>query len=368
MGMNKYRKDLKQQAYSVLQEMLRRGVGASRRDGKALGIETESIHSFATLHDYWHHVKYFCNYVQEKHPECTTLRSAKKYVNEWIEYRREHGKANGEPLSAWTITQDRQALVKLYGMKPEDPNYPKVPARKRNQIKRSRLPVAMDAHFSEANHQELVKFCKATGCRRNVLEKLLGKDLISAEEMRAEIKRKGGLYVPTMEEEKRLKLMKESLDLFPDYEHFIHHYKDKGGRERYAPIIGANQEQVVARMKSVGPDEHVWKNVPVAADIHSYRAEYGTDIYYKYARAIEDIPRNGINKGNGRRYQKEVYVCRRDEKGKKLDAKALEKASKALGHNRIEVVATNYLREHACELPVIDTADKAYPPERISST
>ena len=38
------------------------------------------------------------------------------------------------------------------------------------------------------------------------------------------------------------------------------------------------------------------------------------------------------------------YTCRKDEAGKKLDKAAMLVCSKALGHNRISVVADNYIR------------------------
>lgn len=63
-----------------------------------------------------------------------------------------------------------------------------------------------------------------------------------------------------------------------------------------------------------------------------------------YARKPEDIPYDGINKGSGQRYQKDLYVCRKDEAGRKLDRRAMVLCSKALGHNRVSVVAENYLR------------------------
>ena len=71
---------------------------------------------------------------------------------------------------------------------------------------------------------------------------------------------------------------------------------------------------------------------------------YATDIYRKYARPIEEIPYDKVNKGTGKRYQSEVYSCRKDEAGKKLDKAAMLVCSKALGHNRISVVADNYIR------------------------
>ena len=61
-------------------------------------------------------------------------------------------------------------------------------------------------------------------------------------------------------------------------------------------------------------------------------------------RAIKEIPYDRVNRGTGRRYQSEVYVCRKDEAGKRLDKAAMLVCSKALGHNRISVVADNYIR------------------------
>lgn len=138
--------------------------------------------------------------------------------------------------------------------------------------------------------------------------------------------------------------MKDALEAFPDQNYFIHYIRDKGGRDRFAPIIGPDIDMIVARMKETGPNEKVWKHVHSCADIHSYRADYATRIYNLYARPIDEIPYDKVHKGTGRRYQSEVYVGRKDERGRRLDKRAMLKASKALGHNRIEIVANNYLR------------------------
>ena len=78
--------------------------------------------------------------------------------------------------------------------------------------------------------------------------------------------------------------------------------------------------------------------------IHSYRGDYATMIYKAHARDIKDIPYDTINRGTGRKMQSEVYHCKKDEAGKKLDKAAMLVCSKALGHNRIDVVANNYIR------------------------
>ena len=201
-----------------------------------------------------------------------------------------------------------------------------------------------DRHFSVTNNDEFIKFCRGTGCRRNILEKLEGRDLITRTQLKEEIEeleRKGML---TDAEMKHLNVLKDAVGQFSDQEYFIHHRKDKGGRERYSPIIGKNVDQIVERMKNTAPDEKVWQHVPVNADVHGYRGDYATELYKLYARKIEDIPYDRVNSGTGRRYQSDVYTCRKDESGKKLDKAAMLKASKALGHNRLEVVANNYIR------------------------
>ena len=139
-------------------------------------------------------------------------------------------------------------------------------------------------------------------------------------------------------------LLKDAITQFPDQDYFLHHRRDKGGRERFSPIIGDHKQQIVDRMRATAPDEKVWQHVPGNADIHGYRGEYATSIYKMYARPIEEIPYDRTNKGTGKRFQSGVYTCRKDESGKKLDKEARLKASKALGHNRLEVVANNYIR------------------------
>ena len=141
---------------------------------------------------------------------------------------------------------------------------------------------------------------------------------------------------------KRLEMFQDAR-LFPE-EWFIHVRNGKGGRERLSPIISKNAEQIIERIADTPAEEKVWQHIHNCADIHGYRAEYATAIYKAHARAIEDIPYDRVNRGTGRRYQSEVYICRKDEAGKKLDKAAMLICSKALGHNRISVVADNYIR------------------------
>lgn len=88
---------------------------------------------------------------------------------------------------------------------------------------------------------------------------------------------------------------------------------------------------VVNRIKNTPPNQLVWSKLPTRADIHSYRADYCMVIYQQHARPIDVIPR------------KERYYCRGDLKGVIYDKRAMLVASRALGHNRIGVIAGHYL-------------------------
>lgn len=331
-----YYKDLHQQAYDRLNGM--QAFGESKKEAVANGTDRGKIFSFNTYQTYWKHTKYFLKYIKEVHPECTTLKSAKKYVNEWLQLRTDQG------LSAWTIQTEAKALSKLYGIQPDDDGYFKPPKRNREDIKRSRGDRVRDRHFSEENNDELVKFCKGTGLRRSELMELRGKDLVTRAQIEDEIARLNAL--PAGERsaaaDKRLEMLQDTL-LF-DEEYFTHVRNGKGGRERLSPIIGQFAGQIIGRIRETPAEEKVWQYVNTNADIHGYRAEYATAIYKAHARPIQDIPYDRVHRGTGRRYQSEVYTCRKDEAGKKLDKAAMLICSKALGHNRISVVADNYIR------------------------
>lgn len=241
MGRNNkaYHKDLHQQAYERLTGM--QAFGQSKREAAANGESQDKIFSYNTYKTYWKHTKYFIRYIQSAHPECTTLKSAKKYVNEWLKLR------EAQDLSAWTVQTEAKALG-----------------------------ILDDALLFDAKWYLRVK--------------------------------------------------------------------GKGGRVRISPIIGRYAGRIVERVQETPTDRRVWEYVSSNADIHSYRADYAGAIYKAYARRIEDIPFDGENQGTGRKFQKGVYTCRGDEAKKKLDKAAMLLCSKALGHNRLSIVADNYLR------------------------
>ncbi len=337
-----YHKDLREQAHDKLMGM--QAFGQSKKDAVASGTEKDKIFSYNTYQVYWKHTKYFIRWIQENHPECTTLKAAKKYVSEWLQMRIDQVDAKGQHLSAWTIHTEIAALSKLFGIDKADPNRFQAPQRRREDIIRSRVETKQDRHFSITNNFELVEFCRGTGCRRSVLEKLEGRDFWTRARMEDDARRLEGKESLTEKEKRHLVALKDALQVFPGEKEFLHHRQDKGGRSRFAPIIGKKREQIIERIMSTAPRKKVWIHVPKNMDVHAYRAEYATSLYRAVARDIKDIPYDKINKGSGRKYQSDVYTCRKDEAGKKLDKRAMRICSKALGHNRISVIADHYLR------------------------
>lgn len=261
-------------------------IGQSKYLDKSLKQNSNKIYSWDTYRNYLKHNCYFVLWCKENY-KCKTLDQCRSHIDEWL-ITRVH-------LSAYTIKLEAAALAKLYNCSTKE--FIPTKARYRSEITRSRGKKIRDKHFSEINNQEFVQFCKSTGLRRNELKSLTGDKLIQ----------KDGIYYIKVDA------------------------GSKGGRHREVPIIG-DVDFIVARMMNAGLNK-VWNRLPSGADIHSYRADYATALYLSHKRKILSIPK------------KERYCCRGDRKGLWLDKKAMLITSKALGHNRINVIAEHYLSD-----------------------
>ena len=279
---HKNKKSLIRQVQERLDSML--AIGESKYQDKKYDLTKGKIYSWTTYRSYLQQCCQFVRYCRDNH-YCKNLADCRQYVEEWMESRKE--------LSAYTQKLSASALCKLYGESLEELGITTKRAA-RSEITRSRGTAKRDAHFSEQKNADFVEFCRSTGLRRSEITKLRGDQLLQEE---------GQWYIQTT---------------------------GKGGRFRIIPICG-DVELVVRKMQAAGTGK-VWKKVPQNADIHSYRADYASRIYLKYARPIEELPR------------KERYICRKDKRGITYDRAAMLEASKALGHNRISVVGEHYLR------------------------
>lgn len=292
------RKTLAYQIKEVLSSKL--ALGQSKHYDKVSNsyVVKDKIYSLGTLKSYMKHANYFASWAKKEYG-VKTLEEARPLVDKYLEARINQG------LSPYTIKLEASALAKLYGVSAKE--FLPTPSRHRADITRSRGKKVRDSHFSEEKNWELVEFCRSTGLRRRELSKLTGDKLLE---------RDGRLFI-------------------------LVDRGSKGGRVREAPVI-RNVELVREKMLAAGTGK-VFPKITGNADIHSYRREYATELYRLLARPIEDIPYDAVNRGSGGRYQSEVYFCKGDLKGVKLDKRALSEVSQALGHNRISVVAAHYV-------------------------
>lgn len=268
----------------------KRAFGKSRHLAKQDGSAQKQIHSLKTMEQYQRQCRLFSDYCLAKNPKIRHVSQTKKYIYDYLQDMIDDGKS---PSSIQTA---RSALSKLFGYTvAQDLELPK---KTRASIKNSRDPnKEYLKHFSETKNAELVNFCKKTALRKHELLQLTGDCL------------------------------KEI-----DGEYYLHVRQGKGGKERYAKILGSD-EQVVQRMKNTKPNDLVWTKENGWKDgitPHKYRSDYVAEFYKEIARPIDRIPFN------------ERYYCRKDMAGKVLDKKALLEISKNLGHNRISVIAGNY--------------------------
>ncbi len=277
-------------------------------------IQKQYIYSWNTFQTYKKWCIKFVTYCKEKY-KCKTLKQCRQYADEWL--------LTHQNDSAYSQATYRAALAKLYDSKSTD--FVPTPKRIRKDITRSRKVTERDRHFSEAKNHALVSFCKGSGLRASCIEQLEGKDLLYPDDP-------------------KMALWNDPASpYYLGYSAYgIRVKRGKGGKTRYVPILPEYEEEIVSLMKNTPIHDKVFEKINRHADIHDYRADYATALYKKLARPIDEIPFDRINRGSGHRYQSDVYICRGDQKGIKLDKAAMKKVSIALGHNRISVVGEHY--------------------------
>ena len=298
---HKNKKSLIMQMNEVLQSKLR--AGESKHQHKINGTATDYIFSFSTYKNYKKHATYFLLWAKGKY-KCKTLAQARQYADEWIQLRISEGK------SPFTLKMEVSALCKLYGDTASD--YVPTPQRHRKDIKRSRYPVERDKHWSPEKWATDRIFCECTGLRKSELRCLSPEKLVAGKDC-------------------------ENLGNFEDHEDLWYIIVDKGskgGKKRLAPIIGTPEEVqlVVDTMKNC-TTSRVFPKIPDAADQHHFRSVYAERCYCRYARPVEEIPR-----------EDRCYRRKDMRKRPPLDVKALFLCSRALGHQRKSICMAHYLR------------------------
>ena len=206
------------------------------------------------------------------------LVGAEKYAAEWL-----HSHVIDGRHSAHTLLLERSALRKVY-QNQDLALCVQLPKRRKKDLKRSRGVKASDVNFSVTKNQGLVDFAKATGLRRMEFK---------------------GVRV-------------DQVQIRSDGTMILARIKGKGGRTRDVPVLRGREKAVLEAVEAAlaRGDIKVWVSVPGHMDVHSYRRDYAQEIYARV---------------NGSSYVKG-----------KPNHEAIGVSSRALGHNREDIIINSY--------------------------
>lgn len=278
---------LRKELLDHLRNLYLEGVSKSKIE-KSIHNSTPHIHSLDTYKTYKQWVKQFSSWCYEN--EVRDYKVAQNSVGQYLQHLVFNGK------SAFTIYTAASALAKVFDCGINDFGF-EIPRRERVSIKRSRYAAVRDQFVSEIENERLIRFCRSTGLRRREVEAVCG-DALRVRNGKA----------------------------------FIYVINGKGGKKRYAEICCMPEDlsKIKKEMRMAGSSK-LFCHVNSMLDVHALRAQYAVSLYRKYAEPVEKLER------------KDKYVCRKEKAGTVYDRRALLIVSKNLGHNRLNVVADNYL-------------------------
>jgi hypothetical protein len=249
---------------------------------------TNRIHAYESRNNYQAVVMRFLNWCRDQHNLRDLARideEADELASLYLLQRIEQEK------SAWTLATERSALRMFFQSRTLTDSI-ELPERRREDIKRSRLPAKRDSQINLDNWRHVTDFCLACGLRREELRDLYVREVYP---------RRG---------DRRLTV-------------FVRH--GKGGKDREVPVFPGRESSVLSQVTDRPPDEHVFARISGLLDIHSYRRRFAQDLY-------EHLSGKPLPPVQGRLQSKE------------LDRDAALVVSRCLGHNRIEIIFGHYLR------------------------
>lgn len=276
-----------------LQAMLKAGMGSKRSKDKAEADTKNKIYSKATFETYKQQFRHFADWLEKAHPEAFTLEDARGFVDEYLRHLIELER------SAYSISTAKAAIAKIMGV--EATQFISTPPRLRADIKRSRGVAERDKHISDKKEEELARFTSATGLRRKEMTMIRAEDLF-----------------------------------FENGQAYLNVDKGtKGGKSRFAKIVGKTEAETKEIVKWIQSKEgRLFYKLSSNYDNHYYRATYANRLYNQLKRDIADIP------------TEDKYIMRKERAGEVYDKQAMLQVSRALGHNRISVIAQSYLYQN----------------------
>lgn len=280
------------------------------------GESTYKIYSYSTYNTYLKECTAYAKWLLEEKglKKTDDINKTREYVEEYLQSRLDNG------VSVYTAKMERSALGMLYG---KQINF-EMPVRDSKNITRSRLSVEGDKHYStNGKYKDVFDLARATGGRRC---DLTGLTINSFKE------KNGHLYVEFN--------------------------KSKGGRDRITYVREEYRQEVQAiiqKAKDEGKTKLLDK-IPQKIDVHGLRREYCQGLYQeiKDNRELRDDilknypPRREYKTQkdkDGNSYTQEIQRdFYRDRDGNTYNRDDIYVCSQCLGHNRLDVSITNYLK------------------------
>ena len=263
------------------------------------GAPVEGIYSYETYYTYKKQSLHFLQWCRDTYSvgSCIELKKLQKYANDYLNDCEKRG------LSPYSIATRRAALSKLFGTEIHHTT-----VTKGHEIKRSRLEVENDKHFSETKNADLVLLCRATGGRRSDILKIKPEDFSTD---------KNGLMWVAIKQ-------------------------SKGGKDRIAPVLPQYQAKISELVAKSEPNKPIISKISHAVDVHGYRRNYAQALYREIcqdtrlqAQILANLPPRMENVSSNMYYAHGAKFS-----GKRDDIYCV---SQALGHNRLSVSVRHYL-------------------------
>lgn len=269
----------------------------NRQRALETGEKYEQAHGMYAQSTYTQYKKcsfHFLKFINKIGANPGHLRECRRYIKLYVE------DMEARHLSAWTIRTRIAALQTIFRCRVSDFNV-KLPPRNRADIKRARSVTKTDLRFHGKKYDDLIKFTAAIGARKEGLSHVTKDALI--------VNKHGQLMV---------------------------HLHEKGGKDRYSLVLPEDRDFVEKTFRDspgYGERNYLFPNnyIPHSLCLHYCRAIYARKLYEYFKKQ---------GKGNG-----QLYRCRKELKGKVYDRQILLLVSRNLGHNRLDVVVSNYLYE-----------------------
>jgi integrase len=242
--------------------------------------KTYSIRSINTAIAYRKSCEQFAIWLKNEKSTNKINLVTRELVGEYMKHRQDKG------LSAWTLKKDLAAINKIFDFNLTSKELD-LKERKLTNIKRSRSGPDKSRPGLIKKCREQIYLINACGCRRESVTKVKYNDIIFDENNIA------------------IKI----------------HLTEKGGKHRLAPILDSHKKEFTSMIQKYENNySNIFNDFDSHVEAHYYRHLYAKGLYNELCEKI--LPTTELYKG----YRVEV----------------LKEVSKALGHNRLNVVVNNY--------------------------